>query len=221
MVQGELFIDEKNDLRNQSPSFFSSHRISFSLDKVILLSIAFLVLFALTFSFGYERGKRTAEQRIQELTSHIETIPPVVPTPPDAVLQQSQETLGSAPEGPTTTLNESKSIPISEDKTSLATETAVSSETLDAKAMLAGKEKLQTAPTGKYTIQVATAINKVLANKEIQKLEKKGRASFFIQRGRYYEVCVGSFDTVQSAKPLLNERKAVSIYSDAFVRPLS
>ena len=214
MVQGELFIDDKNGTQNQGASFFSAHRISLTLDKVILFSIASLILFALTFSFGYERGKRGAEERLQALTSHIETIP-TVPTPPESTM--SQDT-ASQPIATDTTKSVSINTAIAQTTTAAPASTTEESNT---QTLSSETEVSKNVPSGKYAIQVATALSKEKAQKEVEKLGKKGYQSFFLQSGHRFAICVGSFETVKSAKPLLAEFKTKNLYSDAYVRPLS
>ena len=184
----------------------------------MLFRSAFLILFALTFSFGYERGKWTAEQRIQELTSHIETIP-AVPTAPEFALNQNQDVADNRLEMPALTVDNPKTT-LGNDKAGKKAEVApaVISTPVQEKAPAIQKESTQAVAIRKYTIQVATAISKDLAEKEVKRLGKNGRDSFFVQYGRHYAICVGTFETVKSAKPLLGELKGSSLYADAFVR---
>ena len=201
MVQGELFEENNLSARDSaSPSFFSKSQLALSLDKIILLAIAFVVLFALTYSFGFERGQRSAERKMQALSVRIDTLVKPVPAETGSASEQAQGGVHHEDQGETAeTLNvpsenETPQMPIIQE--------------------IAPK-------TGKYTIQLATALSKELAEKEVAKLEKRGIHAFFIQRGRYFEVCTGSFESVASAKSPLSEFKAKGPYSDAFIRPAS
>ena len=202
MVQGELFQEENGDIKGQnSPSFFANCQFVLGLDKIILLTIAFVVLFVLIYSFGFERGQKATERKIQALTAHIET----VTSPATEEKQESTSVQTTANEGAESG-NESAS------KTSQTQS--------EEKANVAIEEKAP-ASSGKYTIQIATAVSKESAEKEIGKLAKNGLNAFVIHRGRYYEICTGSFGTVSSAKSLLSEFKSKGPYFDAFVRPNS
>src|SRR3990167_3833881 len=79
VVQGELFHEERSGWEKRSSSAFGGREIALGMDNVILLVIASVVLFVLSYSFGYERGYRAAERKIQSMTAHIETVP-VVPS---------------------------------------------------------------------------------------------------------------------------------------------
>ncbi len=204
MVQGELFTEAGNDPRAQgTPSFFSQYQFSVGLDKILLLTIGCVVLFVLTYSFGYERGHRAAEQKIQALTTHIETI--------------------AQPAVPITTAIETKTndqIERTVAPTDSAQPAGESDSQVDNEPNPSHGDQ-STTPAGKYTIQIATTPSKDRAAREVVKLGTIGHKSFFIQRGKHYEICIGSFDTVASAKSLLNEFKSKGPYFDAFVRPNS
>ncbi len=214
MVQGELFLDDQNAGRTQGvSSFFSRNQLVLSLDKIILLLIAFLILFVLTYSFGYERGRRNAERELQTFTAHIETLP---------TAQPNLETPG-VKAVPAEIKLETTQMPVT-------TELLPKTENVIHQERLAGPsnnvlnplqlEELVDLPKGKYTIQVATVLKREQAEREIAKLlsVKKGDP-FFVERGKYFEVCIGGFDSVASARPLLNEFKTKGSYGDAFVRP--
>lgn len=209
MVQGELFIDEGQDAGRQSvASFFSRNQLSLGFDKIVLLLIACVVLFVLTYSFGYERGKRAAERKIQSMTAHIETVT-AVPTPPDVQVSS----VGDSAQ-PVDVVSSSEAALIAPAETGKSTTSSENTADLNSMASptLAEVE-------GKYTIQVSTALSKAKAEKEVSKLTSLGFKSFYIQRDRFFEICVGSFDTVANAKPVLSDFKTKGPYLDAYVRP--
>ncbi len=208
MVQGELFIEDKDGAGNEGASFFSAHQISLTLDKIILVAIGCLILFVLTFSFGYERGKRTAEERMQTLTSHIETIPQGPAAPDSVAVNNSEVAQKQNSESAPKTAIENAVVP-------QLNSTKATSEKGTPKAEEAGSAF----PLRKYTIQVATAVSQETAEKEVAALTKKGETAFFVKSGRYYAICVGSFESVKSAKPILGQLKTMKFYSGAFVRP--
>ncbi len=207
MVQGELFRDESGDWQGKGKiSFLSSRQWLMSLDKVILMAVACVILFVLTYSFGYERGKSLMERRIRELTTQIETIPSV------------------SPAAPVTTSVGTLQVGVQKTQVDTIAVSEIQPNIEDMSHLLA-EEPSESVPTeienGKYTVQVATSLKKELAEREISKLEKKGFSAFVVNRGRFFEVCVGSFETVANARPVLSQLKAQGSYLDAFVRPLS
>ncbi|RKY29446.1 MAG: hypothetical protein DRP74_08825 [Candidatus Omnitrophota bacterium] len=69
-----------------------------------------------------------------------------------------------------------------------------------------------------YTIQVATFRTKTYAQKEAERLKKKGLETLIIPRGEFVTVCVGNFFERQEAKISLNQLKKT--YHDCFIRRL-
>ena len=72
--------------------------------------------------------------------------------------------------------------------------------------------------SNKYTVQVATFKTKNYAQKEANRLEKKGLQALIISKGKYVCVCVGRFSGKQEAKITLNQLK--NTYQDCFIRRL-
>lgn len=70
----------------------------------------------------------------------------------------------------------------------------------------------------KYTIQVATFKTKTYAQKEAERLKKKGVDALIIPRGKHVIVCVGNFSKKQEAKVILSQLRKT--YHDCFVRRL-
>jgi len=69
-----------------------------------------------------------------------------------------------------------------------------------------------------YVIQVATYKNKKLAEKEKERLKKKGLPVILSRKGKYLVIFVGKFSTKEEAKQKLNFLKAR--YKDCFIRRL-
>lgn len=80
----------------------------------------------------------------------------------------------------------------------------------------AKKIKVKVAAAPKYTIQVATFRTEDSAEKEKQRLKKKGYQPFVISRGRFSEICVGAYQKINEATPDLENLK--KIYGDCYVR---
>ncbi len=215
MVQGELFLEESKETGGQGAlSFFSNSRLVVTLDKLILFLIASVVLFVLTYSFGYERGFRSAEKKFQALAGRIETI-----TPYQSVAGAvSSDTAVSIPAP--LVLPETPQKSESSEAISISTVTEISESQTEESAAKPSEKITTNVPNGKYTIQVATVLSQDKAKKEVAKLGTKGLSSFFLQRSRFFEVCVGSFENVASAKGTLGEFKTKGLYSDAFIRSI-
>ena len=213
MVQGELFQEDNNAWQSRGvPSFFSSVQWALSLDKIILLVIASLILFVLTYSFGFERGKRSMEEKIRALTAQIETLPPIAEAP--------QPVLAEKPVSQAAGFNQPQAEPLAKPAADLQTNSvSLTTEAAPSDTGATGAPALNL-NDAKYTIQVVTALQKSLAEKEIEKLGKKGFQAFVVNRGKFFEVCVGAFQTVDGAKPVLSRFKTEGPYTDAFVRPI-
>lgn len=88
------------------------------------------------------------------------------------------------------------------------------------------KEKIPLPPTppkekevpANYTIQVATYKTSSFAQKEAEKLNKKGFATMILQKGEYILLCVGKFLNKKEAELALKELKKK--YQDCFIRRL-
>ncbi|MFH1338680.1 MAG: SPOR domain-containing protein [Candidatus Omnitrophota bacterium] len=70
----------------------------------------------------------------------------------------------------------------------------------------------------KYTIQVATFKTETYAQKEAERLKKRGLEAVIVPRGNFVSVCVGNFSERQEANISLNQLKKT--YNDCFVRRL-
>ena len=98
MVQGELFREENSGFGTSSfetsrrKSFLTRHQMILTLDKLLLVSIALMVGFVLTYSFGVECGKRNIEKQIQALLpSHSEIV-----STGDEIMEPSEGTANEA-----------------------------------------------------------------------------------------------------------------------------
>lgn len=214
MVQGELFTDDVTEQKaSQRASFFSSNQLIIGFDKLVLFSIVFLILTILIYSFGYERGYKAAERKINSLTAHIETLTTDIPNS-EALSASNNQTIRVLNPTPTALETAQQNSPTVENSNSTQSIESAAESISEVDILI---------PQAKYTIQIATVLSRERAEKEVEKLTQKTGAlkPFFIKRGRYFEICAGGFDTVANAKPLLTEFKAKNISSDAFVRPLN
>ena len=156
MVQGELFNEDSAVLPEQnSSSFFARNQIVLTFDKVILLTIALMVLFILSYSFGFERGNHAAEKKIQALTAHIETIANSAAAPELAIEQAVPK--------------DTQVLQVSSSAQAVSSRAAVTQDaarSADNNSSHGSDRSNADVPQGKYTIQVATVASKERAEKE-------------------------------------------------------
>ncbi|OGW87115.1 MAG: hypothetical protein A3C35_06940 [Omnitrophica bacterium RIFCSPHIGHO2_02_FULL_46_11] len=220
MVQGELFREENiNDLNKNASalqnSFLTRHRLTLTLDKFVIAAIGFVVLFALTFSFGVERGKRAMEKRLASLfPTHSEVLPPTGvkeghsadPAQGTVLLVKDQAVETSTTEATTSEAAKAdESSAINSSQTTSAIEGAGSTESSN---------------QGKYTIQLVTYKNSKMAEREVTSLKSKGHDGFVIASGNYFQVCANFAQTHSKAKVLLKQFRETGRYPDAFIRPV-
>jgi len=67
-----------------------------------------------------------------------------------------------------------------------------------------------------YTIQLISYKQKRLAEREIDKLQKKGVEAYIIRSGKWYQICAGDYDSVDEAKHDL--KKFEDHYKGCFIR---
>jgi hypothetical protein len=154
-------------------------------EKIILVTIGFIVSAVISFSLGVEKGKLIA---LAPPASKSDITAAVIR--PDT---QKIETVNALP------------APAGSANTSIVQAKAASP--------VQGIAKLQN-----YTIQLASYQSKNLAQKEAGALKKKGLAPLVLSKGSYSILCVGSFNSKETAKPLLSQLKKK--YQDSFIRRL-
>ncbi len=79
-------------------------------------------------------------------------------------------------------------------------------------------QEISSSKPGNYTIQLASYQSKNLAQKEAGTLKKTGLAPLVISKGSYSILCVGSFNSKETARALLSQLKKK--YQDSFIRRL-
>ncbi|OGX02998.1 MAG: hypothetical protein A3G87_05035 [Omnitrophica bacterium RIFCSPLOWO2_12_FULL_50_11] len=215
MVQGELFRDENiATLPNEAKqSFLSRLQLTFSADKILLGTIALMVLFLLTYSLGVERGKRVMEGRFASLLPmHGETLSPMEPRLPQS------ETTASA---------------IGRDELILVVDETEAEETeveRPAELSVSGVPEIETQASAfpladpnrksEFTVQLVTYVGQADAVQEVDRLRSQGHESFVIPSGRYFQVCANYFASRSQAKSDLTGFQGSGRYPDAYVRPV-
>ena len=226
MVQGELFREDSSyePQIGRSQSFLSKYQITLQLDKVLLLLIAAIFAFTLSHSFGVERGKRLMEKKYESL------IPAQTQTfSKNDTLSDPSEIVDSE----TVLMVNKPAVTMSSDQPS-AVENAMDAKLSNSlmpnpnpNSPIGVNPQNPITPTqvelnklGKFTVQLVTYDDKVLAEKELTRLKSKGYEGFLIPSGRYYQVCANYFDDKSKARSHLEEFKQTGRYPDAYIRPV-
>jgi len=175
-------------------SYLEKTFITLRLDQTIGLTLALLVIYVLTFSWGVEKGKKSSHENQGVRPVAVEALAPEV----------SQPVVASVAKAPLIMIDESvpKEVPITV-------------------AELPKPVAKVTKPDGKFTIQHVTYITQSAADREIQKLAQKGYSSFVIPSGKHLQVCIAAFQSRQDASKILKQLRTQGLVSgDAYVRPM-
>ena len=207
MVQGELFREEvvSEYNKSKSQSFLSQYQLTLTLDKLLLGFIGIMVVFVLTYSFGVERGKRSAEKRLETLLPAHESTFNVSKTETISI-DPHEEVVIEVPQSSSTIE------PLGSPSTS--------AEQLENVSPHKGNLPLALPEKGKYTIQLVTYVKEHQAAEEINRLKIKGYDGFIIPSGPHYQVCVNYFNNASQARSILQQLRTSGRYSDAYVRPV-
>ena len=232
MVQGELFQDESSisglsGLERSRKSFLSRHQLTLTLDKLLLVSIALVIIFALIYSFGVEHGKRTVEKSIESLLpEHTDTVslnvgpanPSQAPANGETVIMVNQnpapvsESIPVNPNTPNSLQTLSPSPGVSQAQSQIKPEVDLTPPSAFPVVDLTKK--------GNYTIQLITYADEKQAVREIDLLKAKGHTGFVIPSGHYYQVCANYFEDKAKAKSFLKQFSELSRYPGAYIRPV-
>jgi hypothetical protein len=206
MVQGELFRDESSisisGFDRSKKSFLLRHQVTLTLDKLLLIFISQVIIFALTYSFGVEHGKKMMEKNLESLLpAHSDVVSLSRETPVPST--ENGETIINFKQEPA---NEAETAPVQ----SSDQETAVPKSAFPV---------VDLTKKGTYTIQLVTYADEKQAIQEITRLKSKGHDSFVILSGHYYQVCANYFENQAKARSFLKQFNELSRYPDAYVRP--
>ena len=237
MVQGELFTDQNSasglgGLDRARKPFLSRHQVALGLDKLLLIFIAFVVMFALTYSFGVERGKRAVEKNFESLLpEHTDTVSIHVgasdSTQPAAgdetviLVNQNQNQLSVSENTPISPEANASNL-LSSSTLSEEVSQGLNQATLpaDSAAPKPAFPIVDSTKKGSYTIQLVTYGDEKQAVHEIDLLKAKGHAGFVIPSGSYYQVCANYFEDKAKAKSFLKQFSEISRYPGAYIRPV-
>lgn len=211
MVQGELFREESSDFNSnvRQKSFLSRYQIAVSFDKLFIVLIANIAIFALTYSFGVEHGKRSMEK-------HLETL-----FPAQSQMIQAEPTDTREPiEGPSETVLLIENHANEEPQVHLkpAAPQKIGSREGLANVNEPTSNAAEIKKVGNFTIQLVTYDNEELAKREINRLKSGGHEGFVIPSGKFYQVCANYFESKGKARTVLEKFKESGRYPDAYIR---
>lgn len=146
-------------------------------EKIILIITGFIIVGAISFCLGVEKGKNLA---MLKTDSYLETQAKIQPPTYDLSTKEKVQ-------------------PLIEKK-----------DTVEQPKI---KETIHN-----YTIQVASYQNKRYAEKEAERLRKKGLSPLILSKGKFSVLCVGNFSNREIAKSLLSKLK--EHYRDCYIRRL-
>jgi len=199
-VQKELF--EEYEKSQRSARHFQEilpKRLSFvvTLETAVFLGIGILMAMVLAFALGVEKGARqVVAPEVLEEKAAAQAVPSARPTP----------LVKTTPTGITKT---DKSAKIAERPAASAFKPPVTQ----------GMKKpapAPLAPTGTYTIQIATFRNRQSAEEEAARLKKSGYTAAIALSGEFYAITVGNYAfRVDAERDLKRLRPA---YSDCYIR---
>lgn len=244
-MQGELFHGmEKNirhteELEDEKPvdrtSMFERFQFNLTFDKLVIGSISMVVLLAVTFAVGVERGKQKMVQANAKSGIESSSSP---------VIQQEWSAKTSETQTAAQTNTENIPVETTTDFTSFGepaettTNTAATypqdltpqsnpSVAQDTKTTVKKQDQVKTVKKAienqnkKYTIRLASYIKQAAAKSTADRLKKKGYQTYVKQSGKYFVLNVGRFSEKQSAQDtLLRLRKELKVGNEGIVRAL-
>ncbi|MFA5362540.1 MAG: SPOR domain-containing protein [Candidatus Omnitrophota bacterium] len=173
-------------------------------EKILLLSISFIVTIIISFSLGVEKGKRIlalksragfdAALARKAFPAPQRTSPPLRGMTVSAV----QKKTVTAPLAPV------KTVPV----------TAAAA----APAQIPAPAPAAVNAAGSFTIQLATFKTKASAQREKAALQQTGHPVYVTSKGKYTVLSIGNFSDKEAATPFLSELK--KNYQDCFIRRL-
>lgn len=223
MVQRDLF---ETNLRTTAGtdslhkrSFLDRYHIQLRIDQLLMMMIGLLVILALTYGLGVEKGKQIQTHTVERLEK-IKKIDKAIELPVGSLNpasnRDSETNLFSSTESASSSGNLATSLQNSSASETIENRSSSFSQSLTASP---SEKTMASVPKGGYTIQLITFLAKEPAHQEIDKLSKKGLEGFIIPKGKYLHVCVNRFASVKQANIALTTFKSQGIVPrDAYVR---
>jgi cell division septation protein DedD len=185
-TQMHLFSNEEGDKANGK-----RHALVLPLDTTALLLVVAILMLALSFSLGVEKGRRNAMKSIEkERINLITEAQNQVSTQAFSQQVQQLNTLAATP-------NTEPSV----DQTALVESTPTIAVAKPIPAIEPPAPIITTKPgEKKYIIQVASYTAKEPAEVAMKKIRSEGYPAFVAQKGKFLAILVGEFKDEKSAK---------------------
>ncbi|OQA41895.1 MAG: Sporulation related domain protein [Candidatus Omnitrophica bacterium ADurb.Bin314] len=211
-MQTELFemsmpVTEEAESSVEKQNVLEKTFISLRLDQTIGIVLVLLVFYIISFTFGFEKGKRSVRDSQVIRTSPETTVAQPLPAalPKDLIVYE-----------------DASSIPSPAQAAVIATVHEPVPAASASKAMPSAKEDSKAGavrPSGKYTIQHVIYTSRAEAEREVNKLLKKGEKAFILPSKKYQQVCVAGFNTKKEADQYMRQLRSQRIISgDSYVR---
>ena len=187
-------------------SFLDKFRISLRVDQALVILISLVVVYVVVFSFGFEKGKRSAMREF-----HRQEV------------RKAQSLLSQSPKAETVVIDATKlpaggSPAVSAQVIPVISEGKSASAGSQVEAKLSSEDLLKSMK-GKYTIQLVTFKTKAEADKLIEKLSQKGFRGFLVPQGKFFLVCVNDFESRPMANAVLKDLLGKGLApKDAYIR---
>ena len=200
--------------QDAAPPRYMAAQISLSLENLVILSIAAIMVVIFSFALGIERGKKVAL-----------AVPAAAVSDDMNVASGSSAGVGKVDKASEKTdvkdaLDAPKGQVVSSQLLVKAAAIAVrGTSQLAQKPQSAIKADAASPASGSFTLQVASYKNAQPAQREADKLKQKGfRDVYVLPKGTYVIVCVGNFQKKEDASGV--KRQLKSRYQDFVVRRL-
>ncbi|MBI4970960.1 MAG: SPOR domain-containing protein [Candidatus Omnitrophica bacterium] len=240
----EKNIRHTEELEDEKPiertSVFERFQFNVTFDKLVIASISMVVLLAVTFAVGVERGKQKVIQANAKLAAESSTKTVIqqewsAKTPETQTSAQTDTTVSNEVSQTSTETDGTSSFgePNSETQNSAAmypqdlAPQVNPSVAQDTKSKMKKQDQAKTVKKSienqnkKYTIRVASYIKQAAAKSTADKLKKKGYQTFVKQSGKYFVLNVGRFSEKQSAQDtLLRLRRELRVANEGVIRTL-
>jgi cell division septation protein DedD len=192
-----------------------------TIDKIVFIVLAFLILLVVVFTLGVEHGKK-AEQKSIHKTREVESITNL------ARVQAAKKSLGIKKKTVERTVSRSDLVRTDNSFSKLFPEAEPKKEKVYKKAKKKEEpkeiqEKVETeetpkAPQKTYEVRLMSIINKDYAEREMNQLLKKGVLASSRKSGNYYIIVLGPFLERSQADKALEETRKVGPFKDAYIR---
>lgn len=203
--QFELF--NSSDEQASVKKGFLSKKIPLAIEHLMITGIAVLVLCVVVFSIGVERGKQGAIKKNDDLEINLAN------SGNDDIIAPSSGAVQPVRTGQTA----ASSRPAYAVQMTAA-EVQNQEIVVDVPVPVETPAREQAAPTGVYTVQVASFKQSKFASQEVETLKKRGYEAYSVSKGGFFLVCVGRYKNKTQAEKTSKTLK--SKYKDNVIRRL-